>query len=60
MLFARRTLMVLLAVCAALAFSATPSMAIVGGGNASRDEYPSVAKIGLFSCTGTLIRRTRF
>ena len=57
MLFARRTLMLLLAACAALAISATPSMAVVGGNNASQDEYPSVAKVtfGLFSCTGTLI-----
>jgi len=49
--------MLLLAACAALAVSAAPSSAIVGGNNASQDEYPSVAKItfGLFSCTGTLI-----
>jgi len=52
-----RWLMLLLAACAALAVSAAPSSAIVGGNNASQDEYPSVAKItfGLFSCTGTLI-----
>jgi len=53
--------MLLLAACAALAVSAAPSSAIVGGNNASQDEYPSVAKItfGLFSCTGTLIAPDR-
>ena len=42
---------------ALLAVSASPSMAIVGGDNASPGEYPSVAKItfGAFQCTGTLI-----
>ena len=57
MRFAHRSLLLLLAACAALAVSATPSQAIVGGANASQDEYPSVAKVtfGAFSCTGTLI-----
>jgi secreted trypsin-like serine protease len=41
----------------ALALTASPSMAIVGGGDASPGEYPSVAEItfGAFGCTGTLI-----
>ena len=45
-------------VCAALAFTATPSMAIVGGSNAAPGEYPSVAEVIIakgFLCTGTLI-----
>ena len=39
------------------AFAASPAGAIVGGNDASPDEYPAVAKIsyGVFSCTGTLI-----
>jgi trypsin len=41
----------------ALALSAAPSSAIVGGGDAAPGEYPSVAEItfGAFGCTGTLI-----
>lgn len=42
---------------AALALTATPSSAIVGGSDAAAGEYPSVAEItfGAFGCTGTLI-----
>ena len=50
--------MTVAAACAALAFSATPSMAIVGGSNAAAGEFPSVAEVtlgGAFLCTGTLI-----
>lgn len=48
---------VALLVLAGALSSAAPSQAIVGGQNASPNEYPSVAKVsyGLFSCTGTLI-----
>ena len=40
-----------------LALTASPSLAIVGGNDASPGEYPSVAEItfGVFGCTGTLI-----
>ncbi len=40
-----------------LALTASPSMAIVGGHDASPGEYPAVAEIsfGVFFCTGTLI-----
>jgi secreted trypsin-like serine protease len=53
----RRMLLVLAIATASLAASASPSMAIVGGNDASPGEYPAVAKIsyGIFSCTGTLI-----
>ena len=42
---------------ALLGVSAAPSSAVVGGGNASPGEYPSVAEVtfGPFLCTGTLI-----
>lgn len=42
---------------AALAVTASPSSAIVGGSDAAPGEYPSVAEItfGAFGCTGTLI-----
>ena len=43
---------------AALALTATPSMAIVGGHDAAAGAYPSVAEVHLaksFLCTGTLI-----
>ena len=43
---------------ACLAIAATPAPAIVGGGNASPGEYPSVARVTFgagFLCTGTLI-----
>jgi secreted trypsin-like serine protease len=44
--------------CAALALSAAPSMAIVGGSDAAAGEYPSVSEVVIakgFLCTGTLI-----
>ena len=44
--------------CASLAITAAPSLAIVGGSNASAGEYPAVAQINfgfIFQCTGTLI-----
>ena len=43
---------------AALALTATPSMAIVGGHDAAAGAYPSIAEVHLgksFLCTGTLI-----
>ncbi len=53
----RKVLSALAAAGSILALSASPAMAIVGGGNASPGEYPSVAEItfGAFGCTGTLI-----
>jgi secreted trypsin-like serine protease len=41
----------------ALALTASPSFAIVGGSDAAAGEFPSVAEItfGAFGCTGTLI-----
>jgi len=54
-----RTLsLALTATCAALAVSATPSMAIVGGSDAAGGEFPSVTEVVIakgFLCTGTLI-----
>ena len=44
--------------CASLGLTAAPSLAVVGGSNASPGEYPSVAQINfgfVFQCTGTLI-----
>ena len=53
----RRVLAVSVTAAALLGAAATPSSAVVGGGNASPGEYPSVAEItfGPFLCTGTLI-----
>lgn len=54
----RRLSIALAAACAALALSAAPSIAIVGGSDAAAGEYPSVAEITFgqsFLCTGTLI-----
>ena len=54
----RRLSTTVAAACAALALSATPSMAIVGGTDAASGEFPSVAEVtlgGAFGCTGTLI-----
>ncbi len=54
----RRLLTLAAATAAALALSATPSMAIVGGSNAAPGEYPSVSEVIIgqaFLCTGTLI-----
>ncbi|HYJ00103.1 MAG TPA: trypsin-like serine protease, partial [Thermoleophilaceae bacterium] len=42
----------------ALALTAAPSMAIVGGHDAAAGAYPSVAEVHLgksFLCTGTLV-----
>src|SRR4051794_36386410 len=58
MTFVRRLPLALAAACAALALSAAPSKAIVGGSDAAAGEYPSVAEITFgqsFLCTGTLI-----
>ena len=46
------------ATCAALALSAAPSLAVVGGSDAAPGEYPSVSEVVIakgFLCTGTLI-----
>ena len=53
----RRVLAVSVITVALLGAAAAPSSAVVGGGNASPGEYPSVAEItfGPFLCTGTLI-----
>ena len=54
----RRRLVITFALAlAALAITAAPSSAIVGGSDAAPGEYPSVAEItfGAFGCTGTLI-----
>ena len=53
----RRVLAVSVTTVALLGAAAAPSSAVVGGGNASPGEYPSVAEItfGPFLCTGTLI-----
>jgi secreted trypsin-like serine protease len=53
----RRVLAVSVTAVALLGAAAAPSSAVVGGGNASPGEYPSVAEItfGPFLCTGTLI-----
>ncbi len=54
----RRTLLACALACACLAATAAPSQAIVGGTNASANEYPAVAQITFgyaFQCTGTLI-----
>ena len=54
MTFLRRLPLALAAACAALALSAAPSMAIVGGSDAATGEYPSVAEITFgksFLCT---------
>jgi secreted trypsin-like serine protease len=53
----RRFCLMVVLVCALLATTATPSLAIVGGDDAEPGEYPAVARItyGAFLCTGTLI-----
>src|SRR5919107_2781800 len=53
----RRVLAVSVTAAALVGVAAAPSSAVVGGGNASPGEYPSVAEItfGPFLCTGTLI-----
>jgi trypsin len=58
MKLSRRLLTLTVATTAALALSAAPSMAIVGGSDAAPGEYPSVAEVVIgqaFLCTGTLI-----
>ena len=53
-----RPILTLVLACAILAVCAAPSLAVVGGNNASAGEYPSVARItfgNVFLCTGTLI-----
>ena len=58
MTFSRRLSTLAVATSAALALSAAPSMAIVGGSDAAAGEYPSVAEVSIghaFLCTGTLI-----
>ena len=53
----RRILVTSVIAVALLGVTAAPSSAVVGGGNASPGEYPSVAEVtfGPFLCTGTLI-----
>jgi trypsin len=53
----RRILAMSVIAVALLGVTAAPSSAVVGGGNASPGEYPSVAEVtfGPFLCTGTLI-----
>ncbi len=54
----RRLSIALATASAALALTASPSMAIVGGHDAAAGAYPSVAEVHLaksFLCTGTLI-----
>jgi secreted trypsin-like serine protease len=53
----RRSLAMSATALALLGATAAPSSAVVGGGDASPGEYPSVAEItfGPFLCTGTLI-----
>jgi secreted trypsin-like serine protease len=56
-MFLRRFSLMLVLASALLAMTASPSLAIVGGNDASPGEYPAVARIsyGAFLCTGTLI-----
>jgi trypsin len=53
----RRVLAVSVTAAALMGAAASPSSAVVGGGDASPGEYPSVAEItfGPFLCTGTLV-----
>src|SRR3954466_12323101 len=58
MTFSRRLLTLVATTAAALALTAAPSMAIVGGSDAAQGEYPSLAEVTIaqaFLCTGTLI-----
>ena len=58
MTFSTRLLTLVAATAAALALTAAPSMAVVGGSDAAPGEYPSVAEVTIaqaFLCTGTLI-----
>jgi secreted trypsin-like serine protease len=61
MTLVRRLNMALATACTALALTAAPSTAIVGGKDAAPGAYPSVAEIifgSSFLCTGTLIAPT--
>src|ERR671915_435463 len=53
----RRVLAVSVTAAALTGAAASPSSAVVGGGDASPGEYPAVAEItfGPFLCTGTLL-----
>jgi trypsin len=54
----RKLSLALAGTCAALALSASPSMAVVGGSDAAPNEFPSVSEVIIakgFLCTGTLI-----
>jgi trypsin len=56
--FFRKLSAALAGTCAALALSASPSTAVVGGSNAGPNEFPSVTEVIIakgFLCTGTLI-----
>ena len=56
--FMRKLSAALTGVFAALALSASPSMAVVGGSDAAPNEFPSVSEVIIakgFLCTGTLI-----
>jgi secreted trypsin-like serine protease len=58
MTFSRRLSTLVAATTAALALSAAPSMAVVGGTDAAPGEFPSVSEVIIakgFLCTGTLI-----
>ena len=52
----RRLSTTVAAACAALALSATPSMAIVGGTDAASGEFPSVAEVTLGGASGARAR----
>jgi trypsin len=54
----RRLSLALAAALSALALTASPSMAVVGGTNAGPNEFPSISEVIIakgFLCTGTLI-----
>jgi secreted trypsin-like serine protease len=56
--FMRKLTVALAGTFAALALSASPSMAVVGGSNAGPNEFPSISEVIIakgFLCTGTLI-----
>jgi trypsin len=58
MTFLRKLSLCLVAAVSALALSAAPSGAVVGGSDAGANEFPSVAEVVIakgFLCTGTLI-----
>src|SRR3954454_9619257 len=53
----RKLLTVIATMAVAVAITASPAAAVVGGNDASPGEYPAIAEItfGPFECTGTLI-----